>query len=132
MFQVKLSKDLHNVDLNILSFVHFRETYCRGNSFWRRSKLRLSQASNMSFLEAQLENGRQKFKSQEYKIRKTNFYGVYITCTGQIPFNFLLLSHTSMKFSNIAMHSLLLDSWQVLEHNIEQTRHTCPVRKCIC
>lgn len=45
----------------------------------------------MSFLEAQLENGRQKFKSQEYKIRKTNFYGVYITCIGQILFQLFIV-----------------------------------------
>lgn len=42
-------------------------------------------------------------------------------------FQYIFQNHTSMRFSNIAMHYLLLDSWQVLEHNIEWTHRTCPV-----
>lgn len=84
------SKQLHYRRLHILVFISLidplsiqkKYVYYNGNSFWRMSRFRESQASNKSFLEAQLQQ-----RQITCKMHISNFQGI----TKRFSFSFNII-----------------------------------------
>ena len=99
------------------------EQYYSGNSFWRASMFRESQASNMSLRDAQLcmkETPCQMMFTQCYFSTSYELLGYKLCCACIIRVErSYAATYTWEKSSNNSRHYLPWDSWQVLSHSTE-------------